>query len=141
MSERLAETLLAQAATLRAQADALAGQALTLEQLASVARSEAHGAGEELLDLPALQQRYGLGRRAVLAAEARGELELRRASRGRILVPRAAVEVYVTAKGRALSKLTTIGSDWQDESSDRALDEWERQCDRQLSSLKRVGGR
>jgi hypothetical protein len=70
-----------------------------LRALADAFDSEFGGrSADELLDLVALRERYGLGRDAILGAVGRGELVASRGARGKILVSRAEVERWIASR-------------------------------------------
>lgn len=81
------------ATALRAQAAALRTQADSLEALAN-----ALGGGDELLDVDAVSERYGIGRQALRGAAARGELVIARGARNKWLVRCSAVEAWLASR-------------------------------------------
>lgn len=85
------------ASVLIAAAAALEAQALALRALASRAQ-ESTAPADDLLGLPELKRRYGLGRGTVLAAVDRGELEASRGARGAILVRHDVVESWLHSR-------------------------------------------
>lgn len=83
-----AAALMAQAAALRAQADVLEALAATLTDTA----------GDELLGVAECTKRFGVGRDAIKAAAARGELSVSRGPRQRLLVRRSALVAWLESK-------------------------------------------
>ena len=80
----------------------------------------------DLLDMKQVFERYRIGREAVLAGAKRGELELSRGPRRKLLVRAAELERWLT--GRKYSPVR--------EPAPESMEEWERQADAQLAELQ-----
>lgn len=77
----------------------LTAQALVASLEAALAvTTDSSNVDSELLDLPALRARFGLGRASVLGAVERGELTAARGARGKILVRHSAVEAWLASR-------------------------------------------
>jgi hypothetical protein len=115
--------LQAQAAALRATADAL--DALALAAAAPSAD------GSDWLDLPALAREYGLKRGALLAAADRGELTVSRGPRQKLLISRAEIERFLSAKAYVprAPKMTA--------SVQAGANDWDARAEAQLRELVR----
>ena len=109
-------------AALRAQATALRAQADVLDALAASLTSQS---GDELLDVAACSERYGVGRDALKGAAKRGELVISQGARGKWLVKRSALEAWIDSRPYKPTHKTP-----NDSAPD--LDAWER-------SVRRVG--
>ncbi|MEO7032196.1 MAG: hypothetical protein ABI548_00115 [Polyangiaceae bacterium] len=80
-----AAALLAQVAVLRSQADAIEAIARSLEP-------------EDDLGVDDCREIFGVGRDAIKSAAARGELEVTRGVRGKLLVKRSALQAWLASK-------------------------------------------
>lgn len=116
--------LLTQAHALRTQADVLEAQANALPD------GDTGGAARDLLNVEQTLEQYNFGRDALLNANRRGELELVRGARNRIMVERCALEAYIRARPVVRPRKAVPAPD---------LDSWERDAERQLRALQ--GGR
>lgn len=115
--------LLTQAQALRTQADVLEAQAKALPDGAEQ--------GDPLLDVDAVMHEFGVGRDSLKAAEERGELELLRGARGKLLIARSVVRSWLESrKGRPRKASSTPATD---------LAAWEREAEQHLRALP--GGR
>lgn len=82
------EALRAQASALRAQADALEALAETVPD----------STADELIGVEECASRYRVGRDALRGAAQRGELEVSRGPRNRLLVQRGALEAWLRSR-------------------------------------------
>ena len=114
----MAKTGGAASAALRAQATALRVQADTLDALAASLAPEA----DELLDLAACKA-LDVGRDALKGAADRGELQVSRGPRGKLLVRRSALEAWLSSRPYKPTQ-TEAAPD---------LDAWERSVTRKAS--------
>lgn len=113
----------AEAAALEAQAAAKRAQAEALEQ-------SARASDRDLLDVEQSQAQYNFGRDALLNAQRRGELELVRGARNRIMVERAALETYIKSRPVARPRKVAPADD---------LGSWEAQAEKALRSVGGAG--
>jgi hypothetical protein len=81
---------------LRATAHALKAQADALLALADA--TDSGSSGDPFLDVDQALERYGTGREALKAAAERGEIELHRGARGKLLVRESAVQRWIESR-------------------------------------------
>jgi hypothetical protein len=74
---------------------ALRTQADVLDALAATLTSQG---GDELLDVAACSKRYGVGRDALRGAADRSELAISKGARGKWLVKRSALEMWIESR-------------------------------------------
>jgi hypothetical protein len=98
--------LVAQAAALRAQADALEELAATLPDVAA----------DALIGVAECAERYNVGRDALKRAAERGELNVSRGPRQRLLVKRSALEAWLVSRPLHAAN----GDEWEPDSEGAA---------------------
>lgn len=114
MTNSIRIALLAHAASLRTQADSIEAVANALPATQS----------DQLMDHPMLMKEFGIGREAIRAAAARGELAVTQGARRKLIVRRSEVErwlaarTYAPAPRRAKAKVVPIGS-WEERQAAR----------------------
>lgn len=115
--------LLLQAQSLRSQADGIEALASTLP--------DDGDAGAQHLDLDVLQTEFGLGREAVKAAVARGELKAFTGARRKILVARAEVERWIASRPYTPGPRRIAPAD---------MNAWDAQVEAELKRMSGGGG-
>jgi hypothetical protein len=84
---------------------------------------------DPLLDVDQVQAEFGAGRDALKAAAARGELELLRGARGKLMISRSAVRRWIESRPAKPRKAAPASN----------LDDWDREAERALRAVP--GGR
>lgn len=95
-------------------------------RIAAESAESADGPADELLNMEAALKRFGIGRDGLLAAAARGELQLHRGPRRKLLVSKLALEAWL--RSRPVSPRPR-----RNPAEVIDIDAWEREADQRMA--------